>query len=127
MRGRQRQRLAEPERVEIRERDISIAPLGLVDGEHHGLAALAQHACDELVRRREAFRPSTTNDDAIGLLDGAGRLLRHGRSTPRRRLDDPARIDDDEAERDGAPKPYLRSRVSPARPRRARRACRSVH
>src|SRR5262249_37762196 len=94
VRGRYRQRLTDPERVEVGASRVGIQSLGLVERERYRFAGAPQLAQAEMVLRS----PSRTGIDEkyqpIRLFHGALGLLAHLRFDADGVLDEPPRIDD---------------------------------
>ena len=95
VRGGDRQRLAEPELVEIGHGDIAIEALGLVDREHDRLAAAAREIRRELILRRDAGAAVHDHDQSVGLGDGPLGLFDHQALDLAGVLDQSAGIDHD--------------------------------
>ena len=95
VRGGDRMRLAEPELMKIRHGDVGVESLGLVDRQHHGLAAAPRQLRHELVLGRQARASVDQHDQPVGLGDGSLGLRDHQALDRVGVLHQPARVDHD--------------------------------
>ena len=80
--GRDRQRLAETERIGLVDARLGRAALAFIGGEDHLLAGAAHQLGENLVGRHHAGPRIDQEQHEIGLGDGRFRLLAHARGKP---------------------------------------------
>ena len=73
--GGEREQGFHPQLVEVPDQRVGFGGVDLVDRDEHGLVHAAQQAGDRPVDRREALAPVHQEDERVGLLDRAARLL----------------------------------------------------